>query len=127
MLVLSVLQSNDDAIAIKYGFHSDGTVYYYTTGFSPDDEWKRFRLGMILDFQVIEDGFRDGVRRLDFMRGESHYKDHYKMDTLLNQDLLVFRNKRAQLQYQLALSARRRGGELRRKLVETRAKLRKAA
>ncbi|MGD0114738.1 MAG: GNAT family N-acetyltransferase [Dehalococcoidia bacterium] len=118
MLALSLLQARDETIAIKYGFQSNGTVYYYTTGFSPDEQWKRFRLGMILDFQVMEDAFAHGLHCIDLMRGESHYKDHYRMDTQLNQDLLIFRNRRSQLQYRMALSARAAAARMRNRLTK---------
>ncbi len=113
MLTLSLLQAGDETIAIKYGFRNDGTVYYYSTGSSPDEQWRRFRLGMILDFQIMEDAFARGLHCIDLMRGESHYKDHYRMDTHLNQDLLVFRDRRARLQYETAVSARAAAARLR--------------
>jgi hypothetical protein len=56
------------------------------------------------------------------MRGEGHYKDHYRMDTHLNQDLLIFRNRRAQLQYRMAVSARATAARLRDRLRKAKAK-----
>ncbi|MGA2284759.1 MAG: GNAT family N-acetyltransferase [Dehalococcoidia bacterium] len=122
MLALPLLQAGNDIIAIKYGFQTDGTVYYYAAGYSPDEQWRHYRLGMILDLQIMEDAFARGLRCVDLMRGEGHYKDHYRMDTHLNQDLLVFRNRRSQLQYRMAVSARAMAGRLRDRLRKTRAK-----
>jgi len=122
MLELSLLQAGDDTIAIKYGFKSDGTVYYYAAGYSPDEQWRHYRLGMILDFQIMEDAFARGLHCIDLMRGEGHYKDHYRMDTHLNQDLLIFRNRRAQLQYRMAVSARATAARLRDRLRKAKAK-----
>lgn len=127
MLVMSLLRSGDETIAVKYGFQANDTRYYYSAGFSPDPQWDRFRLGLVLDLELLKDAFEQGVRCVDFMRGDGHYKDHYRMDTHLNQDLLIFRSKRVKLQYLVAHAARGAKARLRRKLAERRAEHPKAA
>jgi CelD/BcsL family acetyltransferase involved in cellulose biosynthesis len=121
MLMLSLLRSGEETIAVKYGFLKDGVQYHYAGGYSPDPEWNHFRLGMVLDLQIIKEAFEQGVRCVDFMRGDGHYKDHYRMETRVNQDLLLFRSQRARLQYRLAQVARGAMGRLRRKLTERKA------
>jgi CelD/BcsL family acetyltransferase involved in cellulose biosynthesis len=120
MLAMSLLRAGDETIAVKYGFQTNGTRYYYSAGFSPDPRWNRFRLGLVLDLALIKDAFEQGVKCVDFMRGDGHYKDHYRMDTHLNQDLLIFRGRRAQLQYRLARMMRGGTARLQRKLAERR-------
>jgi hypothetical protein len=61
------------------------------------------------------------------MRGDGHYKDHYRMETHLNQDLMIFRGKRAELQYRLAHATRGAMARLQRKLEERQAKHSEAA
>lgn len=121
MLALHVIRSEEGTIAAKYGFQKDGIRYYYTNGFDPHERWRRFRLGLVLDLELIREAFEQGARCVDFMRGESHYKDHYRMDTRLNKELFIFRDRRAQLQYRLVEGARSALGRLRRKLTASRA------
>jgi CelD/BcsL family acetyltransferase involved in cellulose biosynthesis len=117
MLRMYLLRSGDRTIAVSYGFLRDGAQYHYAGGFDPAPEWNRFRLGMTLDLWIIEDSFRRGVRCLDLLRGDARYKDHYRAQTRFNQDLLIFRNRRARLHYRFARIARAAYERLRRKLV----------
>ena len=118
MLAIPLLRAGDETIAIKYGFQTNGTRYYYSAGFSPDPEWRGFRLGLVADLALLKDAFEQGVRCVDFMRGDGHYKDHFRMETHLNQDLVLFRNQRVRLQYRLAHIARGGLARARRKLAE---------
>ena len=70
MLTLQVLRSGDETIAVKYGFQSDGTRYYYSGGFSPDPQWDHFRLGLVLDLALHQGRLRAGgaLRRLHARR-----------------------------------------------------------
>ena len=127
MLAVSLLRAGDETIAVKYGFQTNGTRYYYSAGFSPDPQWDHFRLGLVLDLSLLKDAFDQGVSCVDFMRGDGHYKDHYRMDTHLNQDLLIFRSRRSQVQYRLAHLAKGARARLQRKLAERREDRSKAA
>ena len=123
MLRMFLLKSGDRTIGVSYGFQRDGMEYHYGGGFDPAPEWNHFRLGMALDLWIIEDSFRRGVRCVNFLRGEGHYKEHYRTETRFNQDLLVFRNRRALLHYRFARVARGALNRLRRRLADGRAKL----
>ena len=118
MLRLYLLRSGDETIAINYGFQSDGTTYLYALGSNPDPRWQRFRLGLVLDLNLIEDAFQQGARCVDFMRGDGHYKSHFRTGTDFNQDLLVFRNRRVELQYRMTRAAGGAFGRLRRRLAD---------
>jgi CelD/BcsL family acetyltransferase involved in cellulose biosynthesis len=117
MLRISLLRCESETVAISYGFARDGVQYHYSGGLNPDPKWAQFRLGMVLDLQMIKDAFERGVRCVDFMRGEGHYKKHYRTEEHFNQDLLVFRNRRARLHYRVARIARAGYERLRRKLA----------
>ncbi|MGD0765942.1 MAG: GNAT family N-acetyltransferase [Dehalococcoidia bacterium] len=117
MLMISLLKSGDRTIAVKYGFQRDGVQYLYSGGFSTDPEWSTFGLGAVLNLRLIEDAFERGVRCVDWMRGDGHYKEHYRVEKHFNQDLLVFRNQRARLHYRVARIARAAYERLRRKLA----------
>jgi CelD/BcsL family acetyltransferase involved in cellulose biosynthesis len=121
MLRISALRCEDQTVAINYGFLRGGVQYHYSAGFNPDPEWAHFHLGMALNLQIIKDAFERGVRCVDWMRGYGHYKRHFRTEEHFNQDLLVFRNRRARLQYRFAYHFARvaRGGyeRLRRKLA----------
>ena len=126
MLMLYLLRSGDEAMAINYGFQSDGTTYLYAMGVNLDARWHRFRLGLVVDLHLIEDAFQQGARCVDFMRGDGQYKSHFRTGTQFNQDLLVFRNRRVELQYRMTRAARGALGRLRRRLADGGGKATKA-
>jgi CelD/BcsL family acetyltransferase involved in cellulose biosynthesis len=121
MLRLSFLTCEDQTVAINFGFLRGGVQYHYATGFNPDPEWAHFNFGMVLGLQVIKDAFERGERCVDWTRGAHPYKKRFRTEEYFNQDLLVFRNRRARLHYRFAHQFARvaRGGyeRLRRKLA----------
>lgn len=126
MLRISLLRCAGETVVINYGFQRDGVLYHYAGGFNPDSNWAHFGLGMVLHLQIIKDAFEQGARCIDFMRGEGDYKARYRMEKHFNQDLLVFRNRRARLHYRVARVARAGYERLRRKLASNGAKPAKA-
>jgi CelD/BcsL family acetyltransferase involved in cellulose biosynthesis len=107
MLMLSLLNSGDHTIAAKYGFEHAGIQYHYAGGFSTGPEWAHYRLGMILDLHTIQQAFERRMDCVDFMRGENQYKRHYHTQSSVNQQILIFRSRRARLHYEGARLLRR--------------------
>jgi CelD/BcsL family acetyltransferase involved in cellulose biosynthesis len=71
-LGLYVLCLSGDPLAALYGFRERETFYCYMQGFDP--EWARLSPGVMVVGGVIEEMIRQGVRRIDFLRGREPYK-----------------------------------------------------
>ena len=77
-LHLSFLQLNGERVAGQYGFEKDGCLYAYQTGFDPRyGQWGVFQLLM---GYLLEDGFKRGLRKIDFLRGGEAYKYDWEPD-----------------------------------------------
>jgi CelD/BcsL family acetyltransferase involved in cellulose biosynthesis len=59
-------------IALLYMLVKDKTYYYYISGFSP--EYKKYSPGSVILYKIIEEAFRLGIRKIDFLKGSEAYK-----------------------------------------------------
>lgn len=71
-LGLHLLCLNGDPLAGLYGFRERDTFYCYMQGF--DEPWAKLSPGAMVVGAVIEEAIRQGVRRIDFLRGREPYK-----------------------------------------------------
>jgi CelD/BcsL family acetyltransferase involved in cellulose biosynthesis len=71
-LGLYLLCLNGDPLAALYGFRERHTFYCYMQGF--DERWAKLSPGVMVVGGVIEEVIRQGVRRIDFLRGREPYK-----------------------------------------------------
>lgn len=72
MLRLYALCIGEKTVASLYGFRSKETLYCYWQGFDPSVA--EISPGMLVVGSVLEDAAREGVRFVDFLRGEEPYK-----------------------------------------------------
>jgi CelD/BcsL family acetyltransferase involved in cellulose biosynthesis len=66
------LYLNGKVIAVLYSFFETHTAYCYLQGFDPN--FSRLSPGTFILGAVIEDAFRQGKMRIDFLRGREPYK-----------------------------------------------------
>ena len=71
-LGMYLLCLNGDPLAALYGFRERDTFYCYMQGF--DERWSKLSPGAMVVGSVIEECIRQGVRRVDFLRGREPYK-----------------------------------------------------
>jgi len=71
-LGMYLLCLNGDPLAGLYGFRERDTFYCYMQGFNP--EWAKLSPGAMVVGTVLEESIRQGVRRVDFLRGREPYK-----------------------------------------------------
>lgn len=71
-LGLYYLEVDKKIISVLYGFSYQDTYYYYQTGFDLSLESKR--PGLLVLGYAIEDSFKAGLKKFDFLRGEEEYK-----------------------------------------------------
>jgi CelD/BcsL family acetyltransferase involved in cellulose biosynthesis len=113
ILNLSLLKADSQVVGASYAFVWNGTDYLYTSGFCPEPEWSPYGLGTTMDVHEIRTSMARGLRCVDFLRGDPHYKEHYRAESRYNRELLVFRDALTQIRYQTARFARRTAGRLR--------------
>jgi CelD/BcsL family acetyltransferase involved in cellulose biosynthesis len=111
-LNLVLVKANGQVIGASYAFIWGGTNYLYAGGYLPEREWHPYALGTSTDVNEIRTSIGLGLRCVDFLRGDPHYKDRYHTETRYNRQLLVFRDRRAQFRYQVSELARRATGRL---------------
>ncbi|MFL6262460.1 MAG: GNAT family N-acetyltransferase [Thermoanaerobaculia bacterium] len=71
-LGLHLLCLNGDPLAGLYGFRERDTFYCYMQGFN--ERWARLSPGVMVVGTAIEEAIRQGLRRIDFLRGREPYK-----------------------------------------------------
>jgi CelD/BcsL family acetyltransferase involved in cellulose biosynthesis len=71
-LAFDILQGGNTPIAAAFSFVVGDTIYLYNSAFEP--EAQRWSPGMVLLALLIERAIRDGLRRLDFLKGGERYK-----------------------------------------------------
>jgi CelD/BcsL family acetyltransferase involved in cellulose biosynthesis len=71
-LGMYLLCLNGDPLAGLYGFREKDTFYCYMQGFNP--EWAKLSPGAMVVGAAVEECIRQGVRRVDFLRGREPYK-----------------------------------------------------
>lgn len=92
MLALLIVEGRCGPIAASLSFDFQGARFGYTSGYLADDDFRRYSPGLLLDAFDMQDAISKGQQRMDFLRGEGHYKSSYGVTRHDNADLLVFRN-----------------------------------
>ena len=77
-LDFSTLKLDDQIIAYVYGFKFNGTVFYWNVAFEP--KYQEFSPGKTLIKFLLEDSFKKGYSKFDFMIGDEPYKSHWATD-----------------------------------------------
>lgn len=72
VLRLYSLRLGERAIAVLYAFFERRVAYYYLQGFDPEFAW--FSPGTQILGAVVEDAIRQGMRTVNFLRGQERYK-----------------------------------------------------
>lgn len=75
-LNVTYIQLNGSRPAVQLSFQFKKSLYYYMPTFS--SAFKRFSVGRLLLFDLIEKAFIKGFNRFDFMLGEEAYKDKFQ-------------------------------------------------
>jgi CelD/BcsL family acetyltransferase involved in cellulose biosynthesis len=91
LLDISTLSLGGQPIAFNIGFLYGKVVYHWKVGFDPD--YAGYAPGKLLIKYLIQDCIHNGVKVLDFMRGEEEYKKSWKPEARTNYNVFVH-NKR---------------------------------
>lgn len=120
ILDLSLLEAGGEVIGARYSFEMGGVSYFYASGYRVGEDWDRYSLGMQMDGYAFRLAIEDGLRAVDLLRGDGHYKLRYGAHAAYNLNLAVFRDRGAALRFRAFQSVeralRRRARSLRRAL-----------
>lgn len=76
ILKLHRLRLGETTIAVLHSLWHRETVYCYLQGFDPEHSF--LSPGTYLIHEVLRDAIRCGMRNFDFLRGQEHYKRHWR-------------------------------------------------
>src|SRR6185503_5081291 len=69
---LGILSIGGEPVAAAYGFKHRGRFAYYQAGLLP--AWRRRSAGTVVMVELMRHAAGEGVRELDFLRGDETYK-----------------------------------------------------
>lgn len=90
LLHLTYLIQNDDVISVHFGMSDGNKLYGYLTAF--DIRYRKFSVGVILDYHLLLLACKEGCEVFDFLRGEESYKNQWGAFKNYNVRYILFNN-----------------------------------
>jgi len=91
-LDLRLVRSAGGEIAgVIYNFRQNGTGYFYQLGFSQDEQWRPYSLGVCLLADSIKGAIEAGCTTFDLLRGDHDYKRHFGGTVSRNLRVTIYR------------------------------------
>ena len=72
---ITSLVQGGNPLAIHFGFQCGETFMHYMPSF--DDRYAKYSVGRLLNFQLLEMCFRNGIKEFDFLPGDEAYKHQW--------------------------------------------------
>lgn len=92
LLDLRIVCSAEGEIGgVIYNFRQDGVGYFYQLGFSQDERWSPYSLGVCLLADSIRGAIEAGCHTFDLLRGDHDYKRHFGGTTTHNLRVTIYR------------------------------------
>jgi CelD/BcsL family acetyltransferase involved in cellulose biosynthesis len=86
-LRMHALRVASNIVAVAYGFHAHGRVFYYLGGFDP--QFEQFSVGNLVIQHSIESAILEGAEEYDFLRKGERYKYRWGARDRFNRRLLL--------------------------------------
>jgi CelD/BcsL family acetyltransferase involved in cellulose biosynthesis/GNAT superfamily N-acetyltransferase len=86
--------------ACHYSFFYKGVLSIYNCCFN--ENLGKLSIGLFMDLLNIETAYQEGVKAIDYMRGEYDFKKHYNSESHQNTDVVLFKNNLFRMAYALA-------------------------
>lgn len=86
-----MLNLNNEPKAYEYGFTYNGCIEIWRAGF--DTRLPNISIGKILSMRVIQEGFKNGIHDIDFLRGDEDYKQEWQPESRKFVKLRAFNNR----------------------------------
>lgn len=90
LLHLTYLIQNDDVISVHFGMSDGNKLYGYLTAF--DIRYRKFSVGVILDYHLLLLACKEGCEVFDFLRGDESYKNQWGAFNNYNVRYILFNN-----------------------------------
>jgi CelD/BcsL family acetyltransferase involved in cellulose biosynthesis len=88
LLHLVYLQYNNEIIAIDFGMTDGKKLYLYLHAINI--KYKKYSVGQLLTYYLIEHAFKEGYQIVDFLRGDEDYKKKWGTDENFNVKYMIF-------------------------------------
>jgi len=90
-LFLGVIKVDDTIIACQYAFSYNNVIYHYQSGL--DTEFRKYGIGKILVYSMIEESIKRGFVKFDFLKGNEKYKFDFTDKYVNNMEVMVWNSK----------------------------------
>lgn len=108
-LDLRVVRSpGGETAGVIYNFREGGVGYFYQLGYSQDERWSPYSLGVCLLAESIRGAIEAGCHTFDLLRGDHDYKKHFGGTTAHNLRVTIYRYGWLPAAEELARSLKRR-------------------
>lgn len=88
--VAALFETDNETIAMLYGYSYNNKIYIYQTGFDPDSQYKKYSINTILHSYLIEEAIKRKYLEIDFLRGEEEHKYRWTDTVRYKNALLIF-------------------------------------
>ncbi|MEC1374195.1 GNAT family N-acetyltransferase [Heyndrickxia oleronia] len=88
LLHLAYLKYNNEIIAIDFGMTDGKKLYLYLHAINI--KYKKYSVGQLLTYYLIEHAFKEGYQIVDFLRGDEDYKKKWGTDENFNVKYMIF-------------------------------------
>lgn len=85
-----LLESEQKAVAMIYGYHYSNKIYFYQSGFDPSSDLKKYSMVQILLSYLIEKAIALGCLEFDFLRGDEYYKHRWSDSVRKKENIIIF-------------------------------------
>ena len=94
LLDMYLFRINNKPIAYSYNFHTNGTIYGYSTGFDTNEEYcRKYNVGTILTMYVITKSIEEGFNKFSLGRGKDAYKLKFTKKIRKTLTVVIWRRK----------------------------------
>ncbi len=86
-LLFATLSLDGEIAACMYAFESAGAAHLYLSGI--DIRFEKYSVGFVNIVNLIRVAIERGLREIDFLRGDEHYKSYFTSSSRANTELVV--------------------------------------
>jgi CelD/BcsL family acetyltransferase involved in cellulose biosynthesis len=89
---IGLLKVGNKVVACETWLEKDDAMYLYHSGVAPT--WAEYSVGFVTTLEVLKYGIARGIRRVELLRGEGHYKDRWRATPHTQRTIVLARHPR---------------------------------
>jgi len=86
---LKILTLEGEPIAYKLNFKYGNKILLYNSSFRSD--YSEYHPGYVIMALLIQEGIQEGIREIDYLRGDEHFKFHYTNDLRYHREIVIYK------------------------------------